>query len=173
LYVDAVVIELQSPVPIGSLEELEEWIGRDEAVAFLAATNLMDLRPEAQVLLSQAGHYERLLEHISVHRWFMGIEAAQEIPYSEAVADWYDHVYVPLVEGIREASILSEFPKRTEADLYLWLIEHLWYLREADELDEDTPMDAVARSYADDFSQRLGQRLRRALRRGIRLVGSG
>jgi hypothetical protein len=170
LFVDAVVIELHAPVPIGSLAELEDWIGRDEAVAFLSATNLMQLRPDADVLLSQPGHYEQLLEHISVHRWFLGIEAKQEIPYSEAVASWYDHVYLPLIEGIREARLLSDFPKRTEADLYLWLIEHLWYLREADELDEDAPLDVIARSYADDFSQRLMRRLRRAWRRFARLL---
>jgi hypothetical protein len=170
LFVDAVVIELRSPVPIRSLAELEEWIARDEAVAFLSATNLLELRPEAQILLSQPGHYEQLLEHISVHRWFMGIEAEHEIPYPQAVASWYDNVYLPVVEGIREASLLSEFPKRTDADLYLWLIEHLWYLREADELDDDVPLNALARSYADDFSQRLGRRLRRALRRGASAV---
>jgi hypothetical protein len=79
-------------------------------------------------------------------------------------------VYLPLIEGIREARLLSDFPKRTEADLYLWLIEHLWYLREADELDEDAPLDVIARSYADDFSQRLMRRLRRAWRRFPRLL---
>ena len=126
--------------------------------------------PAHQILLSQPGHYEQILEHISVHRWFMGIEAEHEIPYPRAVASWYDNVYLPVVDGIREARLLSEFPKRTEADLYLWLMEHLWYLREADELADNVPLNAVARSYADDFGQRLGRRLRRALRRGARAV---
>ena len=97
------------------------------------------MRPAAQVLLTLPGQYERLLEHISVHRWFLGIERQREIAYPEAVGSWYDRVYMPIVEGIREAEMLREFPKRTEADLYLWLIEHLWYVRQAGELDENAP----------------------------------
>jgi hypothetical protein len=168
-FVDAVVIELHAPVPIGSLEELEAWIGQQDAVAFLSTTHLLELRPEAQVLLTLPGQYERLLEHISVHRWFQGIEADREIPYDEAVASWYDRVYLPLVEGIREAGILRDFPRRSEADLYLWLIEHLWYLRESGDLDEAAPLDAAARSYADGFSPRTTRRIARAIRRlGVR-----
>src|SRR5579859_401216 len=154
VYVDAVVIELHAPVPIRSLAELEEWIGQQDAVEFLSTTQLLALRPEAQVRLTLPGQYEQLLEHISVHRWFMGIESEREISYPEAVASWYDRVYLPIVEGIREASMLREFPRRTEADLYLWLIEHLWYVREAGELDENTSIDEAARSYADTFSPR-------------------
>ena len=169
VYVDGVVIELHAPVPIGSLAELEDWIGQQDAVEFLSATRLLLLRPEAQVQLTVPGQYEQLLEHISVHRWFLGIESDREIPYAEAVASWYDRVYVPIVEGIREASMLREFPKRTEADLYLWLIEHLWYLREAGELDETASLDEAARFYADgyaeSFSPRASRRLARAFRR--------
>jgi hypothetical protein len=170
LFVDAVVIELQTAVPIRSLAELEEWIEREDAVAFQAATQLLKLRPTSEVLLTQAGQYERLLEHISVHRWFLGIDSEREIAYPEAVASWYDRVYLPLVEGIREADVLREFPKRTEADLYLWLIEHLWYLREAGELDADAPLHEMAQAYADGFSERPGRRLGRAVREGARRV---
>ncbi|HEV7664468.1 MAG TPA: hypothetical protein VGQ62_13090 [Chloroflexota bacterium] len=169
VYVDATVIELQAAVPIGSLAELEEWIGRQDAVAFLSTTRLLELRPTANVFLTLPGQYERLLEHISVHRWFLGVEADREISYPDAVASWYDHVYLPLVQGIREASVLREFPKRTEADLYLWLIEHLWYLREEGALDEDMPLDAAARLYAGDFSQRPTRRLVRGLQALARL----
>jgi hypothetical protein len=165
VYIDAVVVELHAPVPVGSLAELEEWIGQQEAVEFLSTTQLLLLRPDAQVLLTLPGQYERLLEHISVHRWFLGIEAHREISYPEAVASWYDRVYWPIVEGIREASMLREFPKRTEADLYLWLIEHLWYLRESGELDETVSLDSAARAYADNFSPRATRRLARAFRR--------
>jgi hypothetical protein len=169
VYVDATVIELQAAVPIGSLAELEEWIGQQDAVAFLSTTRLLELRPTANVFLTLPGQYERLLEHISVHRWFLGVEADREISYPDAVASWYDHVYLPLVQGIREASVLREFPKRTEADLYLWLIEHLWYLREEGALDEDMPLDAAARLYAGDFSQRPTRRLVRGLQALARL----
>ncbi len=168
LFVDAHVVEIEAPVPIGSLDDLEDWIRQEDAVAFFSTTQLMKLRPEAQVSLTLPGQYEALLEHISVHRWFLGIEAGQDIPYLDAVASWYDRVYLPLVEGIREAGILKEFPARTETDLYLWLIEHLWYLREAGELDEDEPLEEAARLYAERFSERPARRMVRAVWRGAR-----
>jgi hypothetical protein len=164
LYVDAFVTELHAAVPIRCLDELEEWLEQQDGVAFLATTRLLELRPEAQVRLTLCGQYDTLLEHISVHRWFMGIELTREVAYDEAVASWYDRVYLPIVEGIREAGILRDFPRRTETDLYLWLIEHLWYLREAGELVDDAPLDAAARSYAAGFSLRPIRRLARALR---------
>lgn len=172
LYVDANVIEIEAPVPIGSLAELEEWIRKEDAVAFFSTTQLMKLRPEADVSLTLPGQYEVLLEHISVHRWFLGIEANQEIGYADAVASWYDRVYLPLVEGIREAGMLKEFPSRTPTDLYLWLIEHLWYLREAGEIDEDEPVETAARQYAERFSQRPTRRLARAVLSSARRIAA-
>src|SRR5579859_1174200 len=46
VYVDATVIEIHAAVPIGSLAELEEWIGQQDAVEFLSTTQLLALRPE-------------------------------------------------------------------------------------------------------------------------------
>lgn len=161
-FVDAYVIEVQSPVPITCLSELEEWLENEDAVEFLAATRLMELRPQANVCLTLCGQYEKLLEHIAVHRWFMGIELQREVGYDEAVASWYDRVYVPVVEGLRETELQREFPKRTEADLYLWLIEHLWYLREAGELDDGASLAESARTHAARL--RPPRRLARILR---------
>jgi hypothetical protein len=41
---------------------------------------------------------------------------------------WYDTVYLPIATVIREADILKAFPGRTEADLYLWVLDHRHYL---------------------------------------------
>ena len=37
-------------------------------------TNLDRLRPGAQIDFTSLGRYDELLEHISAHRWYMGIE---------------------------------------------------------------------------------------------------
>jgi hypothetical protein len=163
-FIDALVVDVESPVPIACLDELEAWLEQQDAVDFLATTRLLELRPWAEVRLTLCGQYEKLLEHISVHRWFLGVEGQREVAYEEAVASWYDHVYTPLVDQIRDADLLAEFPGRTEADLYVWLIEHLWYLREAGELEQDTPVNAVARTFGVYFSSRPRRRMERMLR---------
>ena len=37
---------------------------------------------------------------------------------------------LPIIQSVREHEILNDFPKRTESDLYLWVIDHQHYLRE-------------------------------------------
>ena len=50
------------------------------------------------------------------------------MPWGEAVLDWYDTLYAPLVRIIEEQGILDEFPGRTVADLYLWIMDHQYYV---------------------------------------------
>jgi len=61
------------------------------------------------------------VDHIVVHRYYMGIEQEREIPFNEAVVHWYETVYLPIVDLIRGSGLLRTFPDRTEADLYLWI----------------------------------------------------
>jgi hypothetical protein len=70
------------------------------------------------------GQYQKLEEHIDLHRYYMGLEKKSYIPYEEAVAHWYDTVYLPIICIFHQQELLDDFPNRTEADLYLWLSEH-------------------------------------------------
>jgi hypothetical protein len=164
-FIDASVIELHAPVPVTSLSELEEWIRNQDALDFLERTRLLELRPDAKVELTLPGQYEKLLEHIEVHRWFLGTEQQRCVAWSEAVESWCDHVYGEVVAAVRESGVLRDFPGRTEADLYLWLIEHRWFLQQAGCIDEEVSMHDVAREFAAAYSPRLLRRLRRVLRR--------
>src|SRR5262249_6754493 len=136
---------------------------RQDALEFLTRTRLLELRPDAEVQLTLCGQYEKLLEHIEVHRWYLGMEQDQSVAWLDAVASWYDNVYSPIVESVRESNVLADFPGRTEADLYLWIIEHRWFLQQAGELDETAPLAEVARAYAAAYSPRLWRRLVRMM----------
>ena len=164
-FIDAYVIGLPVPVPIASLAELEEWVRHQDALDFATRTRLLTLRPGAHVELTLPGQYEKLLEHISVHRWFLGIEQQRPVAWDDAVASWYDRVYAPLAESIRSSGVLRDFPGRTEADLYLWVIEHRWHLHQTGVLDDDAPVEDTLREYAAEFSPRPGRRLVRLARR--------
>lgn len=103
---------------------IDTMIRDKEYAAFLERTGLRALRPEAQVLASLPGKYEKILHHIDVHHYYLGLEQQRDVPYSEAVASWYDNVYLPTIRDIREQNLLVDFPGRTETDAYIWLIEH-------------------------------------------------
>ena len=124
--IEAYVQELIVPAELKIDETLteEELIIKAGYLEFMRQTKINQVRPESDVILTEPGMYHSILEHINVHRYFMGLEQDRELEIEEAVGSWYDKVYLPMVTAIREAHILDEFPERTEADLYVWLIRH-------------------------------------------------
>ena len=165
-FIDAAVIEVAAPAPVTTVEDLLEWVRRQDALDFFVRTDLLRLRPDARIDLTLPGQYEKLREHIDTHRWYRGVEEHREVPYPDAVASWYDRVYLPLVKVIRRTGALREFPHRTEADLYLWIQEHHWYLHESGALSRGQhQLEEVVRGYAEAFSERPVKRIARAVRR--------
>jgi hypothetical protein len=168
-YIEATVIPIESRVPLTPEIEPGELDVVREYNRFLQQTNLDRLRPEQRIFFSEPGRYRTLLEHIAVHRYFMGLALQREIPYEEAVADWYDTVYAPIVEAIRRNHILDEFPGRTEADLYLWIIDHHYYLSQkyGPQVSADVAAEDFAEHYGGRPLARLVERLRRAIGRAV------
>lgn len=97
-------------------------------VDFLERTGLDNIFPEANIKLTIPDGFTRMLEHIAVHRYFMGLDFKRDISEQEAVSHWFDTVYMPIVTIIRESRLLEEFPDKTEGDLYLWTLDHQHYL---------------------------------------------
>lgn len=164
-FIDAEVIEIDAPVPLDTDTSLDDLILIQEQAEFLTKTRIKEIRPNANLLLTLPGQYSKLFEHINVHRWFMGEEQHREIPYEEAVGDWYDRVYLPLVKIIREHKILDNFPERTETDLYLWIIEHLWYLK--NEIKGEISLEEAVEHFNEEYSPNLLQRLLASWKKAI------
>ena len=149
-YVQAYVTEVKTTVPLTPDMDFEAILVKAHYTEFLEKTHIKDLRPDAELCVTLPGQYERLLEHVDVHRYFMGIEQQQEIPYQEAVTHWYDTIYMPIITVIRERGLLRDFPDRTEADLYLWLMEHRAELEESLgwQIDAEQAADHLASEYS-------------------------
>ena len=123
-FIDARVVEVHTDVPVTPDLQPDDLILKAEYADFMRKTDLPRLRPGADLSMKIPGLYDKLLEHISVHRYFMGIDFNREIAYDEAVTHWYDEVYMPIVVPIRERGLLRWFPDLTETDLYVWVSEH-------------------------------------------------
>jgi len=123
-HIQAYVTEVKTRIPLTPDINPETLIIKEEYIEFLEKTRL-DLRyPELDLSVSIPGQYRILLEHIEVHRYFMGIEQKRDITLEEAAADWYESYYLPVVKRIIELGILRSYPNRTPTDLYLFLAEH-------------------------------------------------
>lgn len=143
VYIEAEVRECYTRVDITADIKPEDLEILEDKVHFLERTSLDSLKPEANIKVTIPDGFDRMLEHIAVHRYFMGLDLRRDILDEEAVTDWYDHVYMPVVNVIRETDILKEFPNKTEGDLYLWVLDHQHYLVREEGQTLQPPSDAA------------------------------
>jgi len=129
-HIQAYVTEVHSRVPLTSDIRPDDLILKAEYNQFLEQTHLNLLRPDADLSITIPGQYPILLEHIDVHRYYMGLNFKRPISQEEAITHWYDTVYLPVVATIRSQGVLRNFPGRTETDLYLWIARYRARLEE-------------------------------------------
>ncbi len=158
MYMDAFVVKISIPGTMDKNTNLEQLVLQQEYIGFINQTHLDELAPKESFKFSIPGQYDRLMNHISVHRWFMGEKLQRPVTDEEAVKGWLQDVYRPLIRIIRKYEILKEFPLQTETDLYLWIIEHRWYMTE--EQHRKISLDSAAKHYARKFSQKPFRHLR-------------
>ena len=158
-YIDAEVIESHIRAPLYAAMTPEQLLVQVEYAEFLRKTNLDRLRPEHDIRPTSLGRYDEIWEHIQLHQRLLSESTGTEIPMSQAVEDWYDSVYLPIIAVVDERDILRRFPKRSRADIYLWIMTHRELLAErqgrtispldsaldyVDELDRDRdPVDMI------------------------------
>ena len=171
-HIEAYVTEIPTTVDL-TLDDFErdQWIIKIERSNFLMETELDQIRPENDVALTEPGRYPILLRHIKVHHYFrnMDLERAgdgQQLTWSEAVASWFDNIYLPVVEAIRRHDTLVSFPARTEADLYLWIAFHREQLAKQYGLAPLTP-DAAVTSFEQTHSERPLEQAMQSLKAGF------
>ena len=144
--IQAHVTELPTSISLKPGMSEEELSNVTAYAEFLDITRLPYMRPHHQsMILSEPSRYDDLLGHINLHRSVMESTEGHPVTIEEAAADWYDNVYRPAVTLIRKYDMLKYMPKRTEGDLYLWMIEHLREVKEAygDEADARSFSDAL------------------------------
>ncbi len=151
-FIEAEVRECSTKVNITPDLKPEDLKILHEKVHFLERTGLDDLRPKAKIRLTIPDGFDRMLEHIAVHRYFMGIDLKRDISEQEAITHWYDTVYFPIVKEIRKSKILKDFPGKTEGDLYLWVLDHQHYLADEEGQSLQPPEDA-AREFIEEHEE--------------------
>ncbi|MDI6769813.1 MAG: hypothetical protein QMD04_09065 [Anaerolineales bacterium] len=144
-FIDAEVRECLTKINITPDLRPEDLEILGEKVNFLERTNLDRICPQANIKLTIPDGFSRILEHIAVHRYFMGLDLKRDVSEEEAVAHWYEAVYLPIINVIRESDILEEFPGKTEGDLYLWVLDNQRYLSSTGR--DLQPPDEAAREF--------------------------
>jgi hypothetical protein len=149
-FIDAEVQEVRTRVPITADVDPRDLEIIGEKADFLAQTKLDETRPNVDFQLTIPGGYGLLLEHIQVHKYLQSVEWSREFSLEEAAAQWCDQVYMPMIRTIQRSNILKEFPRHTEGDLYIWLIEHQYFLKER--FGKSVTRQEAAKSFSSQFS---------------------
>jgi nucleotide-binding universal stress UspA family protein/uncharacterized ParB-like nuclease family protein len=160
--IQAYVTEVETRVPIDPEITPDEMIIKGEKATFLEKTGLDKVIPDLDLFATKAGAFPTLLEHIQVHRYYLGLEKKREIPFKESAESWYRTVYLPVKNIILRRELLDDFPDRTAVDLYLWAADHQATL--ATEIGRDIGTEAVLSDLSEKHSshpKKIWQRFRR------------
>ncbi len=146
--IQAHVTELPTSIPLHPGMTEEELDGATAYAAFLEETGLDRTRVNHQPInLTERSRYAELLGHIYTHKAILTRTHQREFTLEEAAADWYDNIYRPAVTLIRKYNILNLVPGRTEADLYLWVVDHINDMRE--QYGDDASPRKISQALAD------------------------
>ncbi|MFN8435854.1 MAG: universal stress protein [Anaerolineales bacterium] len=119
--IEAYVTEFITDVKLTPETKLDDLIIKSEYIEFLEKTDLAQARPNVDLSVTIPGQYEKLLEQIDVCKY---MDERQTLTLQDAAANWYDTLYIPLAEAIRDRELLQWFPGRTITDLYIWISEN-------------------------------------------------
>jgi len=122
--IHAHVMELTSRVPLKPDLKSEELPEIQAYGDFLRVTQADEILPGVDLRLSEPKYYARLLRHIALFRYLNRKPGEEPRTWPEAVHAWFDQLYRPICELIRDSGVMEHFPKRTRTDLYLWITTH-------------------------------------------------
>ena len=122
--IEARVIELQTDVNITPDIQPDDLIIKGEHADFLKTTRINEARPNVDLSVTSCRRYEKLMNQIHIDQYLLQEECKKDVPLQDAAAHWYDTIYIPLAEAIRDRDLLRWFPDRTITDLYIWISEN-------------------------------------------------
>jgi hypothetical protein len=124
--IDAEVTSLASEIVISpgmSAEEMKTAVINYEKTEFGKLTGCGDLD------FTMPGRYDVIYNHILVHKYYINQDREEEISFSNALVSWYNEVYLPVINIIRDQWLTLNFPGRSPSDLYVWIIKHWDFLK--------------------------------------------
>ncbi len=126
-FIDAEVVSLQSEIKLrkpNNMNDIIKQIINYEKTVFYSETFFGDITDYWCLDFSTAGRYDVIYNHILTHKYYMNQNKEEEVSMEEAILSWFNNVYLPIVSSIRQKKILKNFPKRTLADMYVWIVRY-------------------------------------------------
>jgi hypothetical protein len=123
--IQAYVTEVDAPACLSDLVLTRQMDAAEAYMTFLDQTGLRRMMEDDSIILSEPSRYCDLLGHINLHQSVKTECDDCPMTLEEAAAHWYENIYQPIVALMRQYNVLENAQERTEADMYLWLVDHL------------------------------------------------
>ncbi len=165
--IEAHVWEFPDDIKLEPTDSLDVALNRFRERGFLEKTRL-NLRPDYDIRFTTGGRYPELQAQIEDLRQKLELIDEQEYTFEEAANAWYDLIYLPTVQIIRESGFLEAFSGRTEADMFAWMSLHRDNLREL--YGDFDSLAALVRKLMEEYREKPVARAKRKVKR---MLGSG
>jgi len=159
--IDAEVTSLTSEIDLNTKmtrSELLKAVINYEKKEFFKETKLDKIINPDELNFSETGRYNDIITHINGHKYYLNLSKNNEISFITAAKSWYNNLFNPIVNTVNEQRLLSRFPGRTSADLYVWIIRHWDDLKR--KYGQDFAIDDAARHFSEKFGKSFLQQMK-------------
>jgi hypothetical protein len=163
--IEAHVREYQTSVPLEPDTTPDDLLIKAEYREFLDRTGLDKSRPEQRIAFTLPGSYQKLEYQIALYQDALSQIDGEPFSYQEAATYWYDMIYTSVVQIIQQQDMLKDFAHRTEADLFVWVVNHQKELSEA--YGYTVPMTEASDHVSTEHRPRRSRRFLRALKKRL------
>lgn len=160
--IEAHVWEYPADIEIGPKDSLDDVLNRFREQLFLEKTGLQLQHPDIDIHFTIGGRYPELQAQIEELRQKLEFIDEREVSFEEAADAWYELVYLPSVQILRQSGLIEAFPGRTEADLFAWMSLHREKLRET--YGDFENLSSLAQSLMETYKEKPATRMTRRVR---------
>ena len=167
-FIDAEVVSLQSEIKLkkpNNLNDVVKQIINYEKRVFYGETGFGDITDYWCLDFSSTGQYDVIYNHILTHKYYMNLHKKEEVTLQDAIASWFNTVYLPLASIISKKNILRSFPKKTVADLYVWIVRYWDDLKS--KFGDNIPMAEAVIDFTKQYKIPLRKRILNRIKRII------
>jgi hypothetical protein len=118
--IEAYVWEFPTPVEFTADADVDELLIEAEQAAFLDRAGKDNALTAGSIRFTCPGCYKDVSQQVEQYRHDAQKAAKEPVTFEHVFSNWYEEAYMPAIEAIRQNELLSKFPNRTEADLFIW-----------------------------------------------------
>ncbi|MDC7223614.1 MAG: transcriptional regulator [Spirochaetales bacterium] len=164
--IDAEVVELSAHIHVTkdmTMADIKKALIKYERERVINSTGLNRSIDMEKIRFTATGRYDEMLRHILGHKYFISQEAGEEIEFDRAARSWFEKIFLPINKIIVENNLVSRFPGRTEADIYMWIVKHWDGLK--NKYGQDFPLEEAAAEYSSIYGKSRFQQFATGLKK--------